>query len=90
MRLLGNAILHHRKSITDPREAERLLGLAKKNKKTKEINQIYPYHVFKVIYPAILYKLCVIIVWNMLCVMLYSRCVSNIVRAYCTIYRNVT
>ena len=29
MRLLGNAILHHRKSITDPREAERLLGLAK-------------------------------------------------------------
>ena len=34
MRLLGNAILHHRKSITDPREAERLLGLALKNKKT--------------------------------------------------------
>ena len=30
MRLLGNAILHHRKSITDPREAERLLGLALK------------------------------------------------------------
>ena len=31
MRLLSNAILHHRKSIADPREAERLLGLAKKN-----------------------------------------------------------
>ena len=34
MRLLGNAILHHRKSMADLREAERLLGLAKKNKKT--------------------------------------------------------
>ena len=34
MRLLGNTILHHRKSIADPREAERLLSLAKKIKKT--------------------------------------------------------
>ena len=75
MRLLGNSILHHGKSIADAREAERLLGLAIKIRKT---NQIYPCHVFKVIYPAILYTLCVLIVWNMLCVMLYSSCISII------------
>ena len=27
LRFLGNSILHHRKSIADPREAERFLGL---------------------------------------------------------------
>ena len=36
MRLLGNAILHHRKSIANPHEAERLLGLAKKKKTLKK------------------------------------------------------
>ena len=30
LRFLGSSILHHRKSIADPREAERLLGLNKK------------------------------------------------------------
>ena len=40
MRILGNAILRHRKSIADPREAVRLLGLALKNKTKIKITHI--------------------------------------------------
>ena len=60
LRFLRNSIVHHRKSIVDPREAERLLGLVLKITKALK-KEIKFSHIMYLSLSAQLYCICYVI-----------------------------